>query len=309
MQIYELIASDRSATHKSLEKFRLILEKKDVWRPIEDIKFVFLCGANINPKLPSKRRQDLIEFSIKNLSHTKFFLAESIFDVLKAEGHKANILDVENELSAFADHIIVVLESESAFCELGAFAANPDLRKKLIVINDINHKDSDSFINIGPIKAINEQSNGKNILFYKMLNEGKISGDGIGHVYNDLYAILHKGPDKRRTRIKECDPNKYFTKDTLRFVHDIVYFVSPITLGEISTIIKILFSASKGKKINNHLGLLCSIKQIIRTDDGYFKSLIDRPFFEYDGLFDFHEMMASFKNLYYRHDRARLKCL
>lgn len=309
MQIYDLIASDRSATRRSLERFRLVLERKEIWRPIEDIQFVFLCGANINPNLPSKRRQNLIDFSRNNLSHTKFFLAESIFDVLKAEGQEDNILDVEKELSELADHVIVVLESESAFCELGAFAANPNLRGKIIVVNDINYKDEDSFINLGPIKAINEQSKGKNILYYKMLNEGKISGDGIGHVYNDLHAILHKEPDKRRTRIKACDPNIYFNKDTVRFVHDIIYFTSPINFGEVSILIKILFSASKRNKINNHLGLLCSIKQIIRTDNGYFKSLLDRPFFEYDGLFDFHDMMASFKNLYYRYDRARLKCL
>ncbi len=61
---------------------------------VEDL-FVFLCGANIEDNKPSKRRQALIDFSTRQLSHTKFFIAEQIFEFLLKEGHKENSLDIE----------------------------------------------------------------------------------------------------------------------------------------------------------------------------------------------------------------------
>ena len=57
---------------------------------------------------------------------------------------------------------------KTPFCELGAFSINKELRKKLIVINDYNYRKSGSFINLGPIKAISEIADGKQILYYKM---------------------------------------------------------------------------------------------------------------------------------------------
>ena len=134
MQLHNLITSKQSAVWKQLNSFRATVEKYEIWRPTDDVQFVFLCGANISNGIPSRRRQLLLDFSSKHLPYAKFFLAESIFQILEAEGHKSNLLDIENDLSAFSDFVVVILESESAFCELGAFATHAELRKKLIVI-------------------------------------------------------------------------------------------------------------------------------------------------------------------------------
>lgn len=245
MQIYSIISSEKSAVWQALQNFSTIISKNGIWRPIEDVKFVFLCGANIQHGTPSKRRQILLNFSTRHLPHTKFFLAESIFTVLEAEGHKTNLLDIENDLSNFADFVIVVLESESTFCELGAFAIHKELRKKLIVVNDYKYRKSESFINLGPVKAISEITDGKHILYYKMDKDGKFHGDSIGDVFSSMHKLLHKEPKVRRNRVVECNPNLFFTKDSLRFIHDLVFFASPISLPELSRVIKILFSKSK----------------------------------------------------------------
>lgn len=279
---------------------------KEVWRPREDVQFVFLCGANIETGKPSKRREHLLDFSSKQLPYTKFFLAESIFDVLKAGRHKENILDVENELSKFADHIIIVLESESAFCELGAFASSHELRKKIIVINDLGLKESQSFINLGPIKAIEELPSGENkLLYYTMDKDGKIRGDGIGALFGKLHKLLHRKPKKQRRRVKECDPNKYFTKDSLRFVHDLVYFTNPVYFTELSEIVKILFDQINNRILQKHLALLVAIEQIVPVKENLYKSAYHMPYFEYSYL-DIYDMLASFKNMYFRYDSRRL---
>lgn len=305
MQLYNLISSPQSAVWRQLNTFRITVEKREIWRPIDDVQFVFLCGANIKPDTPSKRRQILLDFSSRNLPHAKFFLAESIFKILEAEGHKANLLDIENDLSAFSDFVIVVLESESSFCELGAFATHKELRKKLIVINDLNHKESQSFINLGPVEAVKEISSGNHILYYKMEIDGKNRGDGIGEVFNKLHGLIHKKPQKRRTRVQQYDPNENFSKDSLRFVHDLIYISSPVSLPELSRIIKVVFSSSKERQLQKHLGLLCATEQIERTSKGLYLSLYNQPFFEYE-LNDITNLIASFKNMYFRYDRQRL---
>lgn len=305
MQLYNILSSEKSAVWQALQNFSAVIFKKNIWRPTEDVKFVFLCGANIQHGTPSKRRQLLLKFSSSNLPYTKFFLAEKIFEVLKKEGHKTNLLDIEHDLSNFADFVIVVLESESTFCELGAFAIHKELRKKIIVINDHNFKESGSFINRGPVKAISEMTDGKHILYYNMDKDGKFHGDSIGDVFTSLYELLHKTPKKRRDRIVECNPNLFFTKDSLRFIHDLVFFASPISFPELSRVIKILFSKSKESQLQKHLGMLCAISQIKIIKKDLYVSLYNKPFFDYR-QYDIYSLIASFKNLYFRYDSNRL---
>lgn len=306
MLLTALLHSERSVVYQALQRLHLVILRNGVWRPTEDVQFVFLCGANREQGIPSRRREHLLEFSATQLPNTKFFLAESIFDSLRAGGHKDNILDVENELSQFADYIIMVLESESAFCELGAFASSPDLRKKLIVINDLRHKGVGSFIQLGPIKAIEETPGGdQKLLFYKMDPHGKTHGDGIGEVYAKLHKILHKEPRQRRNRVKQCDPNQFFTKDSLRFVHDLVFFTSPIYSEELSAIVEILFGRVWHKKLQQHLALLCAIEEITLIGKNLYRSRYDVPYFEY-WPFDVHDILACFKNMYFRQDKERL---
>jgi len=304
-----VFSSQNSAAWKMLDNFRSVISKNQIWRPKDDVQFVFLCGANIGKRIPSKRRQSLLSFSDRNLPNSKFFLAESIFDVLQAEGNKTNLLDIENDLSKFADFVIIVLESESAFCELGAFATHTELRKKLIVINDSKYSLSESFINLGPIQSLKEIS-GELVLDYKMEPNGKIYGDAIGGIYSKLHKIIHKDAEYRRKRVEAYDPSKYFTKESLRFLHDLIFFTNPISLIELVRVSRILFSTSNQKLLEKHLALLCATKQIERKERkhvGLYVSLLKRPFFEY-GLFDVGNLIAAFKNLYFRYDHQRFQC-
>lgn len=305
MPLQNLISTSQSAVCRQLEVFRKTVDENEIWRSTEDMQFVFLCGANISEGIPSKRRQQLIDFADKNLPHAKFFLAESIFNVLKKEQDKSNLLDIENELSEFSDFVIIILESESAFCELGAFSTHTEIRKKLIVINDTKHMESKSFINLGPVQAVQEGASKENIIYYKMEDNGKFDGDGIGNVFSLLYKLIHKEPKKNRHRANGYNPNINLTKDSLRFLHDLIYFSGPIHFYEISRINKVLFSAANDNKLRSHIALLSSINQIITTEKGLYKSKNNKPYFQYDKI-NLQFLMSSFKNMYFRYDKKRL---
>jgi hypothetical protein len=206
--IYERIIALQSA-----------IKNARVFLPKNLSKFIFLCGANKTPIEISERRKALIEFSKARLPHTNFFLAEKIFSTLKKEGHKGNILDVENQISDFSDYILIILESPSTFAELGAFSHHR-LRSKLVVINNIAFKKEQSFVNLGPIKAIEEKSGIDRIIYYKMNDDGVRNRDAIGDTFNQIYDLF-KEPMRssgRAVNLNNVDPSKKFDKQAAMFI-------------------------------------------------------------------------------------------
>ena len=171
------LSHPKSSIAKSIRLLKDAIETSLVHRPKKTFRFVFLCGANKKKDEISERRKALLDFASKNLPHNKFFLAEKVFHFLSKEGHRGNLIDIENQISKFSDHILIVLESNSSFAELGAFS-HKELRKKLIVINDKKYESAESFVNLGPIKAIEEVSGKANILNYNMREDGIYSLDG-----------------------------------------------------------------------------------------------------------------------------------
>lgn len=304
MHIYEILSSGKTSVAKALDRFKTSTVKSGIWRPKDDVQFVFLCGANVSDNKPSERRKSVLRFGDKNLPAAKFFLAETIFKVLKDEGYSKNWLDIETALLGFADHVVVILESESSFCELGAFAADKKLREKMIVINDQQYVEKETFITKGPVLAISEISNNKNILYYRMDKNGKLYGDGIGSIFYDLYGLINKKTETRRTRIEEYDPTDFFNKDSLRFVHDLVYFASPVSSAELNRMVRILLGRVDEHRLRIHLALLFATEEI-KTKGGFYASCHKKPYFEYDSPAS-HNLLASFKNLYFRYDPSRL---
>lgn len=291
--MYNLIKNKRTIKDK-IKELSSNFSSSKVFRPKNITRFVFLCGANKDKDNISERRKALIEFSQRKLPHTHFFLAESMFSVLQEEGHKGNILDVEHEISEFADNIVIVLESPSAYAELGAFS-HRTLRDKLIVINDSRFLKSKSFINLGPIKAITEATSNKNILNYKMRSDGIHKTDSIGKIYSQLYELL-KEPLKGKTSpitINSCNPSLKFNKNSIMFIHDLIYFTGPLLHKEIIEILILLFG-KQNFKLKQHVALLSAFGTITRNKEGLFRSNLGDTFYEY--RFDKNDLISTFRN-------------
>jgi hypothetical protein len=266
-----------------------------VFTPYNTSQFVFLCGANKSKDQISERRRALIDFSRKNLPHTQFFLAENIFSTLQDEGHKDNILDVENLISDFSDFIIIILESPSAFAELGAFS-HETLREKLVVINDFKFKDEKSFINLGPIKAIEEKAGKDRIIHYKMSSDGIHKKDAIGDIYNDIYQLF-KDPVKVKRKpltIDMCDPSKCFDKTTAMFIHDLIYLSGPILHKELIELLILVFGDKAFNDVKHLLAILTSFDSIERNKASLFRSRRKDTYFNY--LFDLTKIISMFRN-------------
>ena len=66
----------------------------------------------------------------------------------------SDILEFESDLAQIAELIILFCESEGSFAELGAFAQDDEISRKLLVIIRNKYADADSFITLGPIAKL-----------------------------------------------------------------------------------------------------------------------------------------------------------
>jgi hypothetical protein len=285
--------------------FRQKLEKEHIIRPKNASKFVFLCGANKDEKFMSERRKALMEFSKKHLPYVQFFLAERIFSELKQGGHKGNLLDIENDISKFADIVLIVLESESAFTELGVFS-HEKLRSKLIIINDKKYEKSNSFINLGPIKAIEEAKGKEYILSYKMKESGIKVRDAIGDVFIPLFELLKKPLLNRSMAMNPsfCNPAESFNKDSIMFIHDLIYIAGPINYKELIELLLQIFGKHNFKHLRENLAMLIEFKAIKRNKNQLYRSILNRCYLDYK--FDLNKIISIFRNISQKYYQDRI---
>lgn len=286
---------NKKLLHSGIDALRSAMQKSRVFLPRNLSKFVFLCGANKGPGQISERRQALIEFSKAHLPHTQFFLAERMFSTLIDEGHKGNILDVEHLISNFSDRIIIVLESPSSFAELGAFS-HDKLREKLIVINDEKFKNISSFVNNGPIKAIEEAAGLKSILHYKMREDGVLNRDGIGGIFFNLHELFKEPvkPMAKAIDFDSLDPSKNFDKYSAMFIHDLIHMTGPLAHKEIIELLIKIFGNLAFNKVVHLLAILSSFESIERNKNGLYRSKLKGTYLEY--RFDSDILVSTFRN-------------
>jgi hypothetical protein len=115
-------------------------------------RVAFLCGGQ-----ESARRTRLSEYIARRRPDFLVFYAEDVWPIL-TDQDDANALEMEAQLAQLADIVIVIVESEGTFAELGAFSLSQELRSKLLPILPIEHRTAQSFIAKGPVKWIDRES-------------------------------------------------------------------------------------------------------------------------------------------------------
>jgi hypothetical protein len=275
-----------------LRSFLERLEGERKFRP----KLIFLCGGNSDSLTGglSYRRKMIVEF----LMETKEFypvIAEEVF----AHYKEKNPLDIENDISSAADRILIVLESPSAFVELGAFSSD-DFRRKLIVINDSSFREAPSFINLGPIKQIRE-INEDHVIYYRFQGASKDDACPIAEIFPKLILQLRKKDKKAEqpinTIFKPLSNKIHVTPLSLMFLHDVISILGPLTLRDLIDAYQGIYDKSIDlSNFNLMIGLLISMKFInpipIKPDKLY-ESSRREPFFHYDAKV--HKLSARAK--------------
>lgn len=245
-------------------------------------RLFFLCGANDGKSQLSYRRKETRKFIENQIPGSYVIIAEHFFERYKEQSATKNSLDFEHVLSDISDEIIIILESESAICELGAFS-HQKCRKNLIVINDKSFQHSTSFINTGPIHAIRESAGEGRIIWYKMGNTKSGEPDPIGTTFPKIKLAATKKPPGPKPTKTNLDPSQTISKNSILFVHDLIFLMTGTKFSRLIDCLKIIFGDGRDySNVNKIITILDSLGFV--THEGRLKDInsnMEKTFFHY----------------------------
>lgn len=214
-----------------VEKFNLIFKN-----PI-----IFLCGGDVTPiskpdaKLYTSLRSYLIDFAKFVKSEIEIRTAENFTDYLL---YYENLLEFESDIASISDLVVVILESPGALIELGLFSGNANIFNKLVAIQHQNYSSEQSFINLGPLKALKDSSE-NSVLDYKWPLDRqfeKLDEDILKLICNDISEHLKSTRTQSKFDI-------HIDSHLILFIYEIVRCFFPITEKEIITILHLLYGS------------------------------------------------------------------
>jgi hypothetical protein len=122
---------------------------------------VFLCGAGSDAKNSVREQINNALLSEWYSYRYDIFRPEDLFGELMSGPHHQDLIALENMLADSVDAVVLAVESWGAVAELGSFASNPRLRKKMVCLVDRQYKKSRSFINRGPLRLLKDRKEGE----------------------------------------------------------------------------------------------------------------------------------------------------
>jgi hypothetical protein len=187
---------------------------------------IFLCGG-------ASKKQSVFRFalgdkiqSITSKHKYNVYYPELLFAEIFYGYDSKDLLTLENLLAHSANSVVIPLQSPGTFSELGAFANNDKLNKKLIIITEPKYKHSNSFIMNGPVEKLKTYPSNR-ILFYELKNES-------------IKEIAYKITEASRNMMILPDSKMVFNNPLLAMIYYfiIIYLFDPIDENEISSILK-----------------------------------------------------------------------
>lgn len=133
-------------------------------RPKPDI---FLCGGADT----TSARHLFMKFAKKEHDFSsRVVLAEEVITSWFRPDSYSNLLELEEDLASIASIIPIFLESPGSFAEIGSFASNKELAKKVLVLQNEEFSRNESFINLGPLHKIRTTNGDDSVLCYSYKN-------------------------------------------------------------------------------------------------------------------------------------------
>ena len=259
-----------------------ILEHIDNWgtnrfKVSIDKPIIFVCGGQLEYIDQYKNQSDAfpqkfqslrkffcdnifyVQHAKKNVICENIHLAEDFYNYIQV-GRYTNLLDFEHDIAQISSHVLIFLESEGALVELGMFIGNKHLNNKLVVVVPNEHRQSESFINFGPLeylKSINDDS----VLTFDWCNNNKnYTQDMVQSITEELIEKLPK--------TKSIAFNSNNSSHHIFLIYELIKIFYPITVKELIDSQKIILDTNSFSKriCENYTYLLKSLGYIESYD-------------------------------------------
>jgi hypothetical protein len=217
--------------------------RKNEYRFRRTPNVLFLCGAT-----NSAPRDRLAEYIRKRREDTLVFYAEDVWMAISTiEGISA--LEMEAKLAALSDIVVIIVESIGTSAELGAFSLSEELRKKLLPILDEKFRTGASFVETGPIRWVDKDSDFRPAIW---VNHESIL-EAAAEIEARLNEIL---PAPARVADLAASP-----KHLLFFICDLVAIFGPCSTAQVEFYTEVILGRRENS-ISMLLGLACAMRLI-----------------------------------------------
>lgn len=254
---------------------------------------IFICGADKNDTSKNRFKiSELLQDSWRK-RWIEFIYPENIFEELLYSSESKDLLSLEGLLARTVDIILMIPESPGSFAELGAFANDENLRKKMVCILDTKYKKDKSFINQGPIKLV-RKANKENVIFIDF----KDLENEIEKIHRAISKYRKSSTFEKEVNLLQAD----------NFLLPVIFLLEPVDKRSLSKIVEFaLEDGENGFQITQAALTSMNRKNLIeQTPDGYKLSLIGKQEF-----FKYKERYTRFKSVGERDfiDNIRLELL
>ena len=245
---------------------------------MRDSNIVFVCGGPTDE--PSMRKR-FLDYGHVQLSHLRMFLAEDAEKdyVTNEDAELHNVGEFEEIIGEIADCLIIFPESPGSYAELGYFAKNDELSKKILVVNNVDLQGKDSFIRRGPIYRIDAVS--------KFRTEIQITYDDNAN-FDLVKERLEKrvvGKNRKKFDVKSYSDLTF--RKTFFAIFEIVRLFEVVSLESIEYAFRSIFANVSSSDTKTLLSILVAADLVRRGGNDNQLFCINRsskPFMEFDNF-------------------------
>ena len=257
-----------------LVDLRALFEKSPVFQR-KDKHIIFVCGGPTKTRAKTMRRR-FLEWSKKNFPEIISILAEDAFR--PTEYYKSpsdiDLAAFETIIGEIADCVVLFPESVGSYAEIGYFANKNIISKKILVANCIGYQTEDSFLNLGPIRMLDQLS------FLKPTVQLPCPCTNFSPLKKRMKRLLSSSK-RRRFNFRPYWKMNY--REKFLATLQLISLLQPVDLDGLNTCVKAVFDSTKPEEIGHLVAILDAAGYLQSKDDCFSLAGGMRPLLEFEG--------------------------
>jgi len=246
---------------------------------LSNTPIVLLCGGKVrtkdHPDDPTPPFGSLRDAITRSLTTFEVFRPEEITS-WHSDGVFKDLMSFERELASICSLVVIVLESEGALVELGAFSQLTELSEKIIAVCPSAHRTKTSFINFGILRYISAKKTSSVRSYPWETNNPESITDEV--ISDAIFDITEELSTLSKTQVLKTSQNSHL----MTIICELVKMFIALREGEIFDYLTVIGFSTTKDELRGKLFLLKEFRLIklqnysdaefyMRTEETYHK--------------------------------------
>jgi len=211
----------------------------DKIRVYQPTRIIFICGGKtkVAAQPPISLRDAFMRIAYSRpFERFTPILAEEL-NAFFPDGNYKDFLSLESDIAQISAIVLLFSESFGSAAELGAFAMISEIAQKLLVVIDDKHYEENSFIKLGPLRAL-EIANGDGCVCVINLKDLGITNiTELERLNVDLFSrVIQEAFQHRERSIPEHSTfNPTLSGHVIKLIVGLIQWYGALTVAEIET--------------------------------------------------------------------------